>query len=125
MSAPKMVLNWSYRELVNVENIFDSLITLLHFLTQEARSAFPKEDVRVFVATMHEASPRYNEGVKDGGKHLMKDGRIIRSIKVSISDTCIFYKKDLYKHCDPQIWSKIKHQPSISGTSLLLVCKSQ
>jgi len=48
---------------------------------EEARSAFPKEDVRVFVATMHEASPRYNEGVKDGGKHLMKDGRIIRSMK--------------------------------------------
>jgi len=48
---------------------------------QEAQERFPKEDLRVFVTTMNEGSPRYNEGVKDGGKHLMRDGYIIRDLK--------------------------------------------
>jgi len=48
---------------------------------QEVQERFPKEDVRVFVTTMNEGSPRYNEGVKDGGKHLVKDGYVIRDLK--------------------------------------------
>jgi len=48
---------------------------------QEAQQRFPKEDLRVFVTTMHDASPRYNEGVKNGGKHLLKDGHLLKDIK--------------------------------------------
>jgi len=47
----------------------------------EAQAKFPKEDLRVFVTTMNEGSPRYNEGVAEGGKHLMKDGHILKAIK--------------------------------------------
>jgi len=48
---------------------------------EEAQSKFPKEDIRVFVSDMHEASPKYNYGVKEGGKHLLKDGHLIKDMK--------------------------------------------
>jgi len=48
---------------------------------EESQNKFPKEDLRVFVTTMHEASPRYNEGVQNGGKHLLKDGHLLKDLK--------------------------------------------
>jgi len=75
--------NHEYRMYIGMNNHFEKVTFSYNkaFGYEESKERFPKEDVRVFVTTMHEASPRYNEGVKNGGKHLIKDGHILKSIK--------------------------------------------
>merc|ERR1712096_324271 len=73
-----------YRMYIGMNNHFGKVTFSWNkaFGYDEAQSRFPKEDLRVFVTSeMNEASPRYAEGVKNGGKHLMKDGKIVRDLK--------------------------------------------
>jgi len=73
-----------YRMYIGMNNHFGKVTFSWNkaFGYDEAQSRFPKEDLRVFVTSnMNEASPRYAEGVKNGGKHLMKDGYLVRDLK--------------------------------------------
>jgi len=72
-----------YRMYIGMNNHFQKVTFSYNkaFGYEESQQRFPKEDVRVFVTTMHDASPRYNEGVKNGGKHLLRDGHILKSMK--------------------------------------------
>jgi len=75
--------NKEYRMYLGMNNHFQKVTFGWNksFGHKEAQEKFPKEDVRVYVSTMNEASPKYAEGVKNGGKHLMQDGYLIRDLK--------------------------------------------
>lgn len=55
--------------------------TSFDFMCKDRLGEFPKIDVRVYVTSINEGSPRYAEGVANGGKHLLRDGTLVRRIR--------------------------------------------
>jgi len=73
-----------YKIFIGLNNRFEK-VTLAHNrsfsdLHADSLQKFPKDDLCIYVTSMNEGSPRYAEGVSKGGKHLLRDGMLVRKL---------------------------------------------